>query len=264
MSGLAVYNVIGAAWSPPTAAPPDNNVATPINIGSATQDKSGTLGVDNLNVWQNTQVYNGAPTILFNDADNRNFWQHINSDVMYIIGDRDDNGNWNTDYPYPLELRLGAAAGSDVAKFSNDVWAARYCDANGGNCKSNIVDSYNNANNCVWTGYIGQWGGGTTLICPANGAIKAFGIEDNHLDVAAVRAYCCSINPPAPPVYTWQTDSWSWCVANSVCDATGWRTRTVRCLSSYGGEVSPGNCPAPQPQTTQYGCARNPSTSCGR
>ena len=42
------------AWSGPTAAPPDDNVAAPINVGSTDQVKNGGLGINSLAVFGNS------------------------------------------------------------------------------------------------------------------------------------------------------------------------------------------------------------------
>lgn len=42
--GLLAYNFMTADWTPPTANPPANNVAAPINVGATYQAKSGDLG----------------------------------------------------------------------------------------------------------------------------------------------------------------------------------------------------------------------------
>jgi hypothetical protein len=50
---------VAYAWSGPTAAPPGNNVAAPINVGSTDQVKSGGLGVNSLAVFGNS-IFGGA------------------------------------------------------------------------------------------------------------------------------------------------------------------------------------------------------------
>ena len=45
---------IAYAWSEPTAAPPNGNVAAPINVGSTDQVKNGGLGVNSLAVFGNS------------------------------------------------------------------------------------------------------------------------------------------------------------------------------------------------------------------
>lgn len=40
--------IVWSAWSEPTATPPNGNVAAPLNTGSATQQKTGDIMVDNL------------------------------------------------------------------------------------------------------------------------------------------------------------------------------------------------------------------------
>ena len=43
-----------AAWTGPTAAPPGNNVAAPINVGNVDQVKNGGLGLNSLAVFGNS------------------------------------------------------------------------------------------------------------------------------------------------------------------------------------------------------------------
>ena len=60
---LAIVGTIAShssayAWTAPTAAPPGDNVSSPINVGSTPQLKNGTLGVNGLGVFGNT-ILNG-------------------------------------------------------------------------------------------------------------------------------------------------------------------------------------------------------------
>jgi hypothetical protein len=50
-----------------------------------------------------------SPQMKFNDTDQDDFWIHVNSNVFYVLTDRDDSGSWET--PYPLELRNSSATG---------------------------------------------------------------------------------------------------------------------------------------------------------
>ena len=52
--GLIFSPVTAAAWTGPTGSAPNNNVSAPLNVGTATQDKSGTIGVNGLAVFGNT------------------------------------------------------------------------------------------------------------------------------------------------------------------------------------------------------------------
>ena len=82
LSGLVIGLVLAAgfsvfAWTAPTSAPPLNNVASPLNVGSTSQTKTGSLGVGNLNSINNvsyswpsiqgaansTLINNGAGTL---------------------------------------------------------------------------------------------------------------------------------------------------------------------------------------------------------
>ena len=46
--------VVNASWAPPTMAPPDGNTPAPVNVGSVTQNKTGTLGLGALAVFGNS------------------------------------------------------------------------------------------------------------------------------------------------------------------------------------------------------------------
>ena len=52
-----------------------------------------------------------SPQIRFNDTTSGadDFWIHVNSNIFYILGDRDDSGSWET--PHPLELHSGTNIG---------------------------------------------------------------------------------------------------------------------------------------------------------
>ena len=57
--GSTLSTIIASAWTAPTASPPGNNVASPINVGATSQLKNGTLGVNGLGVFGNT-ILNGT------------------------------------------------------------------------------------------------------------------------------------------------------------------------------------------------------------
>ena len=52
--GSTLSTFVAFAWTAPTASPPGNNVAPPINVGGTLQLKSGTLGVNGLGVFGDT------------------------------------------------------------------------------------------------------------------------------------------------------------------------------------------------------------------
>lgn len=135
---LAIYQYSGA-WTSPNQAPPDGNVPAPVNVGTQTQDKNGTLGVTNLGVLGGEVLLNsGAPTMRFVDTNDRNWWTHINQNRFHLIADRNDDGNWNNEWPWPMEMEAGATAAQDYVRFANQVRAPFYCDENGNNCRTAI------------------------------------------------------------------------------------------------------------------------------
>jgi hypothetical protein len=112
--------------------------------------KSGTLGVGGLDVTGNAgltgriTITNGAPTIYFRDSDNaRSSFIHQNSDVFYILSDRNNDGAWDTDGAWPVQITIGGTAGNDLISFSNrirvegpasEVRANRICNYNASSC----------------------------------------------------------------------------------------------------------------------------------
>jgi hypothetical protein len=138
--GLLSYNFMSAQWAGPTMTAPSNNTAAPIHTGSAPQDKLGVLGVNALAVFGSStfagqpNIEYNAPTIKYTDTDHRDFWAHVNSDRFYILADRNDNGDWNGESPWPMEMNAGLTPVDDYTRFSNSVHAVEYCDETGSNC----------------------------------------------------------------------------------------------------------------------------------
>ncbi len=172
---LVGYNFISAqSWTAPTGTPPADNVAAPVNIGAAAQDKAGNLGVSGLVAFNNgISVVNSAPQITFNDTDpdNNLWWLHSNAyngskGRFHLLYDRNNNGSWDIgDAPASVYIESGATSGEDYAYFSNQVRARQYCDQNGGNC----VDASSIAGNCSlevkdYTTACGHSNGGATAI----------------------------------------------------------------------------------------------------
>ena len=84
-----------AAWTDPTEAPPNGNVAAPINVGSTAQVKNGGLGVNTLTVFGNSLFGGGAGSNAY-----MNFGE-ISGSGGYGIRDNDgtlefknDGGDW--------------------------------------------------------------------------------------------------------------------------------------------------------------------------
>lgn len=126
-------------WSNPTGTAPANNIPAPLNTGTDAQVKEGALAVDQLTVFGRGFIESSAPTIEFVDTDNNDFWWHANGNSMYLIADRNDDGSWTGESPWPLQVRTGATSAGDYALFSNQIRANEYCDRNGNNCNSASV-----------------------------------------------------------------------------------------------------------------------------
>ncbi len=161
--GLALTtNYLYAAWSAPTANPPSNNTDAPINTGTASQVKDGALSVDGLSVVGNQAISGAAPRIEFSDTNHTDWWIHVDSNRVYFINDRNDNGNWSGEGPWPLELYAGASRTDDFALFSNKIRIETVCDRAGNNCTtpaqlSNVVNKVTSGSVAVYQ-------------CPARGS----------------------------------------------------------------------------------------------
>lgn len=131
--GLLSYNFIGAQWTEPTDNPPLGNVAPPINVSTNPQIKSGALGTGPLSVTGNMTLTSSAPTIRLSDADHRTMWLHNNSNIMYVLANRDATAS-SYEGPHPMAMYVDNNVLNDYVSFSNQIRATEYCDRAGGNC----------------------------------------------------------------------------------------------------------------------------------
>ncbi|MBY0538510.1 hypothetical protein K2P47_03900 [Patescibacteria group bacterium] len=65
---LLGYNFMSAQWAGPTATAPNNNTLAPINVGSSTQQKAGTLGVGGLIVFGPAYIRGASTSEVFDNA----------------------------------------------------------------------------------------------------------------------------------------------------------------------------------------------------
>ena len=211
-------NYLQAAWTGPTATAPQNNTDAPINTGTATQNKDGTLGVDGLAVFGNGVVDSYAPQIEFSDRNNKDWWIHVNNDRFYLLADRDDNGSYSGEGPWPIQMYAGANSSADWVQFSNQVRAAQFCDQNG--------------DNCFTAADVGGGGGGLDLVngqhssdqCTALGGTV---VTDNG------NSFCQFIESSCPAGWA-QFENWS-ITANNYC-SVGYSKCGNPVRSCYTGE----------------------------
>ena len=95
IAGMVFASFVVFAWTGPTAAPPGNNVATPVNVGTVSQIKNGSLGVNSLAVFGNAIISTVSGYLNFGD---------ITGTSGY--GFRDNNG--------AMEYRTPVAAGQGL------------------------------------------------------------------------------------------------------------------------------------------------------
>src|SRR3989344_5195872 len=131
---LAAGLSYAASWTGPTANPPNDNADAPINIGSATQVKGGSLGVDGFSAFSKAIFYNtiqikgGAPgegKFLISDAAGNARWCDINVDCFVPANQ------------YLLEVKIPSGLGlvKDSGGSTNDI---NNNGINGINCEKRI------------------------------------------------------------------------------------------------------------------------------
>jgi hypothetical protein len=125
-------------WSNPSVSPTGGNIAVPVNISSTDQVKTGSLSVNNLTARNRTTIIGSSAQVRFIDTTSgaRDFWWHVDSNVMYLLADRDNDGFYADDQEYPVRAYAGSNSNSDYFQVSNEVRANEYCDRNGNNCST--------------------------------------------------------------------------------------------------------------------------------
>ena len=119
-----------------------NNLArlTISNTGQAafTGDVSTT---GNLNTTGNLYINNAAPTIYFQDTDNRTAMIHCNSSTLYILRGTGNNAANNLGTPYPLQINLE----NNDATFGGNISAGNI---SAGTISCAAINTNNNAVKC--------------------------------------------------------------------------------------------------------------------
>jgi hypothetical protein len=159
LAGLSLYGFISAQATPAPADPPNGNTSAPLNTGSSYQVKAGDLGAISLRSGgycsadgtncglsvltasdlADVMIQSANPTLEFSDSSTTlsavtTFWLHNNDNQFYLLADRNDNGTWSGEGPFPFRVFAGATSSDDWALFSNQVRSPEYCDQSGGNC----------------------------------------------------------------------------------------------------------------------------------
>lgn len=128
---LIGYDLLSAqSWANPPAPPPTSNTPAPVNIGTSSQVKNGTLGIDGLGLFSNT------PSIIFTDetVNHRDWWLWLDNQTFSFVSDRNSNGSHSGDAPHPLQLYASTSATADWARFGGEVRANEYCNYLGADC----------------------------------------------------------------------------------------------------------------------------------
>lgn len=176
---LGTFSIgIAYAWTGPTAAPPNGNVAVPINVGSTDQVKNGGLGVNSLAVFGNS---------LFGGAAGSNAYMNFGAtsgssgygirDHAGTIEFKNSGGSWQSIQNIVWEL-CGGMCGDSDGRIGNFISEATVTNSTG-NKTQNIAIPSNAAvmeltTTCNYTQYAGtgSWvkynmgdGGGDRFAC---------------------------------------------------------------------------------------------------
>ncbi len=127
---LNSYQFLSAQWAPPTATAPGNNTPAPVNVGSAAQTKEGVLGLDSL------ALFSANPRVQYVDetAGQRDWWTYLDNQVFSFLADRNEDGTWSGESPYPLQMFASTSPSGDWARFGGQVRSNTFCDWLGNNC----------------------------------------------------------------------------------------------------------------------------------
>jgi len=132
--------------------------STTTTANAALPKTGGTMtgGITSTQAGDAITISSSAPQIRFNDttASADDFWIHVNSNIFYVLGDRDDSGSWES--PHPLELHSGTNIGYTFGqRIFNEAYhpnadtltTARTIAGTSFNGSANIDISYNNLTN---------------------------------------------------------------------------------------------------------------------
>ena len=138
----------------------DANFSTTVNANIATKmpKAGGTFtGGTTYNVGGDAiTISSSSPQMRFNDTTSGadDFWIHVNSNIFYILGDRDDSGSWETPHPLVLnsETNIPYAFGNRLFTEAyhpnaDTLTTARTIAGTSFNGSANIDISYNNLTN---------------------------------------------------------------------------------------------------------------------
>lgn len=129
---LVGFSSAAQAWVGPKAAPPGENVAVPINVGSVAQQKAGTLGVNGLGVFGQS-IFNGTIKIV----------DGTQEEGKILFSDAQGNASWQ--YPPPVPTCNAAAqaecpSGSSQMSINNQTFCGYSKSGGGGYTSCNGTD----------------------------------------------------------------------------------------------------------------------------
>lgn len=225
---LVGYNVISAAWTAPTDAPPNANVEAPINVGVVTQYKEGNLAASILAATTEMRSNRYCDALGENCVSSPagGTGDSLNPRVTFTLG---DDQNRSVDIPTSAMCTVtGVSTGGcdtgfrcGIAEDQDGTW--HVSQDNRGDCDGTPT--------CTYTCF----GPGT------EGASYSW----------QVSAFSCNASY-----------SGNKCRPESIT-IYGENTRTVKCMSNFGAQVDDSYCPAPKPLTTAGGCSKTLAPSGG-
>jgi hypothetical protein len=135
--GTVFASFVAFAWTGPTAAPPGNNVAAPINVGTVDQVKNAGIGMNSLAVFGNA-ILNGASRYL-------NFGSTVGSsgygfrDNAGTMEFKNSGGTWQSFQAFVCSLVSctgGGGGGGGTASTTVEYQAGMWCGIRGlrGDC----------------------------------------------------------------------------------------------------------------------------------
>ncbi len=156
---LTGYNFMAAQWTAAPASAPNNNTATPINVGTTTQAKNGNLAANVLAATTETR------TNRYCDSLGANCWSHASATAA-ITGGGGGVGTWGT-WTNVTASRVGRvwyhnnAPTGRVVHYNTSYGAPQvYVSPTGSGTDDVIVSSQD--------GDSGEWGPGSFIVPPGH------------------------------------------------------------------------------------------------
>lgn len=195
-----IFSAVSYSWTGPSTTPPGNNVAAPVNVGTASQVKSGALSVNGLSVYGNQYIsgYLGigstpsAPWRIYAPGSQYGIYAEA-TDGQAIRGYASSGyGGYFVGYGGVFAQNSGGYyaflgyPGTYWSLYANGpTYTANYSRADGGFCiGGSCKTSWNSMGSSYWTGWVSTTSGtGVANTCSAGYVMTGMEIQSYPIEL---------------------------------------------------------------------------------